>query len=133
MEKNPSFNAHDRAITHYYGDNVRKLMLLAAVVLMVTILVDKNLLTFNLRFGVLGILIITILAGFTNPKSRASIVADTIVSGLMFFFFEYFAVSAYTQTDNFFDSIFLFRQVTAVIFLVALYFSTKSLRGTLYR
>lgn len=118
---------------HYYGDIVRKLFIISGVVLLVVILVDKALLPFNLYFGVLGLLIIVGLAGFTNPKSKSSVLADTVFSAIMFLIFEYFAIAAYVEYDSYFNTVFIFRQLTAIIFIIAFYFSIKSLRGMIIK
>lgn len=118
---------------HYYGDIVRKLFIAAGVILIFTILVDKELLPFNIYFGIVGLLIIVGLAGFTNPKSKMSVIFDAVFSSLMFLTFEFFAVSKYVESYSYFEPVFVFRQLVALIFLVAFYFSIKSIRGMIIR
>lgn len=116
-------------MAHYYGDIVRRFFLAAGLVLLVAILRDREFLSFYLFVGVFTVLALTVLAGLTNPCTRGVIIADGIVSGTMFLLFEYLALSAYVETQNFLDEIFFLRQLLAVIFLVALYFGTKTYRG----
>lgn len=124
---NPS--PRGRRIPHYYGDIVRKYLLFAGAMLLVAVLVDKELLSLYLFVGIFGVLVFTILAALMSPKVTSAIFTNAIISALMFLIFEYFAISAYLKSQTFLDSIFIIRQVLAVAFLVALYFSTKTLRG----
>jgi hypothetical protein len=116
---------------HFYGYDIRKHFLAATVMLVITILVDKEMLNFNILVGVAGIFIIVMLAGLTTPKNRPVMIADLIVSGIMFVLFEYIAIAAYLKADSFFSIVFILRQAIALIFLGALYLSTKTVRDML--
>lgn len=118
-----------RRVPHYYGDIVRKYLLFAGAMLLIAVLIDKELLSFYLFIGIFGVLVFTILAGLISPKVTSAIFTNAIISALMFLMFEYFAINAYLKSQTFLDSIFILRQLLAVAFLVALYFSTKTLRG----
>lgn len=118
-----------RRVPHYYGDIVRKYLLFAGAMLLIAVLVDKELLSFYLFIGIFGVLIFTVLAALMSPKVTSAIFTNAVISALMFLIFEYFAINAYLKSQTFLDSIFILRQVIAVAFLVALYFSTKTLRG----
>ncbi len=126
----PFFSPPSRPLTHYYGDTVRKFFLVAGLVLLFAILRDREFLSFYLVVGVFSVLLLTILAGLTNPRMREVIMADVVVSTVMFLLFEYLAVNEYLQTGDFFDEIFFLRQLLALVFLIAVYFSTKTYRGT---
>ncbi len=118
-----------KRVPHYYGDIIRKYLLFAGAGLLVAVLVDKELLSFYLLIGVIGTLIFTILAGLMSPTMSAAIFVNAIISAAMFLIFEYVAIDAYLKSQSFVDKIFVIRQLLAVAFLVALYFSTKTLRG----
>ena len=118
-----------KPFAHYYGDVVRKFFIAAGLGLLRAIPRGREFLSFYLYVGVFIVLALTILAGLTNPRTRQVIMADGAVSGLMFLLFEYLAVSAYIETQDFFNEIFFLRQLLALIFLIALYFSTKTFRG----
>ncbi len=113
---------------HYYGDIVRKHLFFAGLVLLFAALVDKEFQSFYLFAGIFGVLIFTVLAGLTSPLKRWVMVADVFVAAIMFMIFEYFAIDAFYKYENFSDTIFLIRQFLAVIFLITLYFSTKTVR-----
>lgn len=122
----PSF---EQPVPHYYGDIVRKQLILAGIAILFATLIDTDLRTFYFFIAGFGVLFFVVLAGLTSPVSRRAIVTASIVSGVMFVLFEYFAVGAYIERDTFFNLVFIIRQTIAVIFLFSVYFSTKTLRG----
>ncbi len=113
---------------HYYGDFIRRHLLFAGFVIMIAALIDSELRSFYLFVGLFGVVGITVLAGLTSPQRRAVMFVDVLVSAIMFLIFEYFSISAYARYENFTDRVFFFRQLIAVIYLIALYYSTKTLR-----
>lgn len=113
---------------HYYGNLIRKNLFFAGFVIMAAALIDSELRSFYLFVGLFGVVGITLLAGLTSPQKRGIMFIDVLVSSTMFLVFEYFAIDAYVRYENFLDSIFFFRQLLAVIFLVSLYYSTKTMR-----
>lgn len=126
-----STDGNNLNLEHYYGDTIRGIFLAAGVVFLVAIVRDQEFLSFYLIVGVLSVLVITILAGLTNPLSKKVIKIDAVISIMMFLLFEYLAVAGYVKAQSFSNDIFLLRQLLAILFLVALYFSTKTFRGML--
>lgn len=126
-----------KPLDHYYGDVTRILFLIAGVVLLFAIVRDREFLTLYMIVGVFSVLALTILAGLTSPRTqnplmRKVIVADFAVSVLMFLLFEYLAISAYIKVHTLTDEIFFMRQCLALIFIIAVYFSTKTVRGMFF-
>lgn len=113
---------------HYYGSLVRKQMFFAAFIIMIAALIDSELRNFYLFIGLFGVVGLTVLAGLTSPQKRSIMFTDMCVSAVMFLIFEYFAINAFVRYENFSDPVFFFRQLIAVIYLVTLYYSTKTLR-----
>lgn len=113
---------------HYYGGLVRKHLFLAGFTIMIAALIDSELRNFYLFVGLFGVVGITVLAGLTSPQKRTVMAIDVLVSAIMFLIFEYFAIAAYARYENFSDSVFFFRQLIAVIYLITLYYSTKTMR-----
>lgn len=113
---------------HYYGKLIRKNLFFAGFVIMVAALLDSELRSFYMFVGLFGVVGITVLAGLTSPQKRGIMFIDVLVSSTMFLIFEYFAIDAYVRYEDFSNSIFFFRQLLAVIFLVSLYYSTKTMR-----
>lgn len=130
MEKEPKKTSPETEPRHphYYGDLIRKQLFFAAFVIMLAALIDEELRNFYLFVGLFGVVGFTILAGLTSPQKRSIMFTDVLVSAFMFLIFEYFAISAFTQYNDFSDPIFFFRQLIAVVYLITLYYSTKTLR-----
>lgn len=120
----------EKAPPHYYGNVVRSCFLAIGLVLIVTILVDWQLVRLYLLVGVVGVLSLVVLAGLTNPRSPKLIFVEAIVSGIGFVFFEYVAIAAFQATNSFTEPVFFLRQLLSILFLISLYYSVKSVRGT---
>ena len=113
-------------VSHYYGDTVRQLLIIAAVFMLIAAPFYTNNLAVELPFIVFGVVALVSVAALTNPLKRSAISADTVVSGVGLVLFELWALQNY-QTDPPFK--FILREALAIIFLAALYFSTKTLRN----
>ena len=113
---------------HYYGDLIRKHLFFAAFIIMIAALIDSELRNFYLFVGLFGVVGFTILAGLTSPQKRGVMFLDVIISAFMFLIFEYFAINAYAKYESFTYNVFFFRQLIAVIYLIVLYYSTKTIR-----
>lgn len=113
---------------HYYGDIVRILFMTAAIVMAITLPFLTADLPVPFLLSIFVILIIGILAGITNPLQKWTSITDTIISVICIITFEYFAVNAYLE-KSFANLFFLTNQMLAVIFIFALYYSTKTLRA----
>ena len=113
---------------HYYGELVRKHLFFAGFVIMIAALIDSELRNFYLFVGLFGVVGLTVLAGLTSPQKRIVMFLDVLVSAFMFLIFEYFAINAYVQYESFTYNVFFFRQLIAVVYLITLYYSTKTMR-----
>lgn len=114
--------------SHYYGDVVRILFLIAAVLLMLSVPLYREIFPFDTVSTILFILIIGLLAGLTNPRQYWVVIADSIVSGVSFVLFEYFAFEG-SNGFHFIDTPFYVKQSLALIFFYALYYSVKTFRA----
>ncbi|MGB2580189.1 MAG: hypothetical protein WBC83_00675 [Minisyncoccia bacterium] len=128
MEKDNMQSSPETRHPHYYGNLIRKQLFFAAFVIMIAALIDSELRNFYLFIGLFGVVGFTILAGLTSPQKRGVMFTDVLVSSFMFLIFEYFAISAFIRYEDFSDPVFFFRQLIAVIYLIILYYSTKTLR-----
>lgn len=120
----------EHPVPHYYGDFVRECLMGSGVGLLLLVILDKELFQFYIVIGIVGVLAFTILAGMTSPKNRSVIFYIATISAIMFLLFEFFAMDHYQRFGQIFNTIFLLRQAMAILFIVILYFSTKTLRGT---
>jgi hypothetical protein len=124
---------HKNPNSHYYGSIVRKLFVSAGILQLIIILVDKDLIQFNLVVGVVSALVIVMLAGFTSPINKWAMIGDLAFAALSFVIFEYLAIARQLQVNTFVDFIFLIRQALAIIFVVAVYFAAKTFRGLIIK
>jgi hypothetical protein len=113
-------------ISNYYGVTVRELLIAAAILMLVTAPFYTDNIASELPFIILGAIILITTAALTSPMKRNVISADAVVSGVGLVIFEIWALSGY-QTDPVYQ--FVLRQALAILFLLALYFSTKTLRS----
>ncbi|HEY4502757.1 MAG TPA: hypothetical protein VJH21_02910 [Candidatus Paceibacterota bacterium] len=117
---------------HYYGDIVRKLFLAGGIVLLITIPLDTELLNFYLSVGVITALLLALFAGFTSPWGKIATIGNIIIATVVFLIFEYLALGRYATVHNLYDVVFMLRQLLAFIFIIAVYFSAKTLRSFLH-
>lgn len=117
---------------HYYGDTVRKFFMIGAVFMLVSLPFMSQYLSVPLYISILTAIAIGIFAGITNPLQTWAAILDLIISTAAVAIFEYHAVSGYTSY-SLTHRTFWVNQVLAVNFLIALYFSTKTVRGMLLK
>jgi hypothetical protein len=113
---------------HYYGDNVRRLFFVGAIIMLVALPSYHEFIAFPPMLSILAAVIVGIAAGFTSPKHKAVLMLDIVISLVAVIIFEYYAVDTYIKFS--FSSLLLWiNQALAIIFFLALYYSTKTLRG----
>lgn len=119
----------EAAFLHYYGDEVRTIFLVIAIVMIVMTPFVKNELPVPAYLSIFGVIVLSVLAGLTNPKLRFVIVFSFLASlaSLVIFGYEVIVSSEKTYTSLFFGCNILL----AILSLFALYFSSKTLRGHL--
>ena len=118
-------------ISHYYGDLVRRLFLVAGVILILSLPFFKNFVPFPIAASAVGVLTIGFLAGMTSPRHDLVVALDVLISIAGLVLFEYYAVQAYPVAASSQDAALFFwtNELLAVLFFFALYFSAKTLRG----
>lgn len=119
-----------RNIPHYYGDHVRRLFLVVAALLVITIPVWDGLFPLEVVPRVLIVLVLALLAGITTPHSKGVLLADAIIAGIGVFLFELIAINTYEASDV---GLFLAREVVILMLLLAFYYSIKTYRAMLRR
>ncbi len=117
-------------LTHYYGNRVRQLFFVAAGIMLIGLPFVKSELAVPEFLSIVAVVVLDFLAGLTNPKQVWVNWANTVIAGLALVIFEVFAVRAYGARDAYFFAV---NQGLALIFLIALYFNTKTLRGMLLK
>jgi hypothetical protein len=123
-----SFKNEKLLTRHYYGDAVRFLFMLAAIIMLITLPFLSGKLPVSIYVAILVILVIGILAGITNPLQKWISALNAVISIGALSVFEYYSVKAfiiYQGTTLYFIT----NQVLAFVFLIALYYSIKTLRA----
>lgn len=113
---------------HYYGDTVRKLFMAGAILMLISLPFMSAFLSVPIYVSILASIAIGIFAGITNPLQVWVAVLNFTLSVIAVVMFEYAAVNGY-QTYSLTHRTFWVNQILAVNFLVALYYSTKTVRG----
>jgi|SRR3989344_355525 len=113
---------------HYYGDIVRRLFFAAAVIIFLSLPFLAHQFPVTLLVSLFLVVLIGLFAGLTNPVKPVTIVIDLMVSIIAAFAFEYYAVVTF-QANPKIDWIFTIYMALSIIFIVALYFSTKTVRA----
>ncbi len=113
-------------IPHYYGDYVRILFLSTAALAFFAIPVWGNMLEFGVIFEILAGLLLVLLAGLTSPQSKGVMMLNILVAALGAFMLELTAVSYQAKSSFILLSV---REAGAILLIIALYFSVKTLRA----
>ncbi|MDD3531079.1 MAG: hypothetical protein PHV99_00595 [Candidatus Pacebacteria bacterium] len=117
-----------REIPHYHGDAVRVLFVASAVLLIVAKSVGAELPLST--FGtVTAAVILVVAAGITNPLQFWIHWANALFAIYGTVLFGTTAVEHYRSGTNAFDTSFLFIEALALLALLALYFTTRTIRG----
>ena len=114
------------AVAHYHGDTVRILFLVGGVIILATLPFYKNLLPIGTGFLTVFVVLLALGAAIVNPFQRWIVFVNLIIAIVAVVLFEYVAVVGY-GIDKLALSI--IRQILAIIFLFALYYSGKTLRA----
>ena len=124
------FNQSD--FPHYYGDVVRVLFLIAALIMLLGLPVFVDFLNLPVLYSIFAIVILGLSAGLTNPKQLWIAVVNVVISIYGFIEFDVHSVNA-SRTGVGGMKFFISNLVLSFIFLMAIYFSVKTLRGRLVK
>lgn len=116
-------------IQHYYGDIVRRLFLIASIIILLSLPLFYSILSDSILTFIIAVLVFGFLAGLTDPLKQKVALFDTCISALALVVFAYNAVHAYTATSSILSPLFLVNEMLAILFFFALYYSVKTLRG----
>ncbi|OGE75437.1 MAG: hypothetical protein A3C85_02980 [Candidatus Doudnabacteria bacterium RIFCSPHIGHO2_02_FULL_48_21] len=114
-------------IEHYYGDAVRMLFLVAAIIMLTSLPMFDQYINIPTVFSVLAILILGLAAGLTNPRQIWDAGINMGVSSAGFLVFMTYAVNSYQASTG--EKFFLTNLVLGFTFLLSTYFSVKTFRG----
>lgn len=117
---------------HYHGDAVRALFVIGAVLIIVAQSTGADL-PLSTTGAVLSALVLVIAAGITNPAIGWIHWANSLLAILGTLIFGMTAVGRYRSGVSIFDPSFFYIESIALISLVALYLTTRTIRGIFVR
>jgi hypothetical protein len=119
-------------VLHYHGEEERMLFLIAALVLIVAQSTGANLPLST--FGVVvSSVVLVIAAGITNPDQTWIHWLNASIAVLGTLLFGRAAVEHYRAGVSLFDPSFAYLEALALLSLLALYFTTRTIRGRIQR
>lgn len=121
-----------REIPHYHGDEVRVVFVVGAVVLIVAQSTGAELPLSTLG-AVISAAVLVIAAGVTNPAQSLIHWFNAILSFAGTLLFGTTAVDHYRAGTSFFAQSFLYVEALALLSLIALYLTTRTIRGIIQR
>lgn len=127
-----SKNFSARPPVHYYGDIVRKLFLAAGVLMLASLAFFAPLISISLTISVIAIILLALLSGLESPNHKWVVFINTLASAIGCGYFQYTAVNYYLTSTTAMDidwAFFMVNEVLSVIFFLALYYSSKTVRA----
>lgn len=113
-------------IPHYYGDYVRSVFVVIGALMLILAPIFSNSAPQLLPFQIGGAIILVFLAGLTSPKKQWVMILNACAAAAGIVVFESVALAAY---DAGAWISFIALEVVTISFLVALYFSVKTVRA----
>jgi hypothetical protein len=117
---------------HYHGDSVRMLFFVGALVLIVAQSTGADL-PFSTLGSVLAAVVLVIAAGITNPAQTGIHWFNACLATIGTLVFGTSAVAHYRAGASILDPSFTFIEALALLSLVALYFTTRTIRSGIQR
>ncbi len=121
-----------REILHYHGDEARILFFIGAIILIVAQSTGAEL-PLSTMGAVVSAVLLVILAGITNPAEYWIHWLNAFIAIGGALLFGTTAVDRYRAGVSLFDPSFIYIEALALIALVALYFTTRTIRGLAQR
>lgn len=119
---------HRREVPHYHGDTSRALFLVGAIVLIVAKSTGADL-PLSTTGTVLSAVVLVVAAGITNPEHGWIHWVNALIAAAGTLLFGITAIHSYSSGTRFFDASFMYVEALALLSLVALYLTTKTIRG----
>jgi len=117
-----------RTIRHYHGDNVRVLFVVSAVVLVIAQSTGAEL-PLSTIGAVVSAVVLVVTAGITNPAQGWIHWLNALIAITGTLLFGTTAVEHYRAGISIFNSSFTYIETLALLSLLALYFTTRTIRG----
>lgn len=117
-----------RYVRHYHGDNTRVLFVASAVVLIVAQSTGADL-PLSTAGAVISAVVLVVAAGITNPAQGWIHWLNAFIAVYGTILFGTTAVDRYRGGVSVFDPSFFYIEALALLSLIALYLTTKTIRG----
>jgi hypothetical protein len=117
-----------REIPHYHGDNLRILFVTAAIILMVAKSTGADL-PLSTVVTVFVAVFLVVAAGITNPAQGWIHWFNAFISAYGTLLFGITAIHRYSAQVSLSDPSFIYVEALALISLIALYLTTRTIRG----
>ncbi len=117
-----------REIPHYHGDGTRILFVISALILIVAQSTGADL-PLSTTGAVVSAVILVIAAGVTNPAQSGIHWFNALLAVLGTLLFGTTAVNHYRAGISLLDPSFVYVEMLAILSLVALYLTTRTIRG----
>ena len=117
-----------REIKHYHGYSTRVLFVVAAVLIIVAQSTGAEL-PLSSAGAVIAAVVLVVAAGITNPTQGWIHWVNALLAVYGTLLFGITAVDRYRQGFSVFDASFAYIEVLALVSLMALYFTTRTIRG----
>ncbi|MBI2025387.1 hypothetical protein HYT04_01200 [Candidatus Kaiserbacteria bacterium] len=119
-------------IPHYHGNEARTVFVISAIVIVVAQSTGANL-PLSTTGAVISAATLVIAAGITNPATSWIHWVNGLFAFYGAFLFGTAAVDQYRAGISVFDPSFMYLEALALLSLLALYFTTQTIRGILQR
>lgn len=113
-------------IAHYYGDLVRRIFIGIGVAILIVAPFFASRSPVELPFEIFGAVVLVCLAALTSPKNKMIMTINAAAAGVGVVASEVMALYFFYAGDSL---MFFLREMFAVAFLFALYFSVKTVRS----
>lgn len=126
---------YQKVMPHYYGDTVRKLFLVGALLMLATLPLFVKVQPFSSYVPIFAIILFGLVAAWTSPAQNLVALINTVIAaGAIVVFEHYAAVNSFCSPSDIYRQLFLYvNLVLAVIFFFAFYYSIKTLRGYFFK
>ncbi len=121
---------HD--IPHYHGDGTRALFVASALILIIAKSTGAEL-PLSTTATVIAAVMLVIAAGVTNPAQSGIHWFNALFAAAGTLLFGTTAVNHYNAGISFLDSSFIYVEMLALLSLIALYLTTRTIRGMYMR
>ena len=121
-----------RRMMHYHGDEVRMIFFISALVLIVAQSTGAEL-PLSTTGAIISAVMLVVAAGVTNPDQSLIHWFNALIAVVGTVLFSTTAVEHYQAGMSILSTSFVYTEALALLSLIALYFTTRTIRGSFQR